>query len=530
MGILDYIKGVIQKLFPKQIIYQKIGVSAAVSEKMSEAIKLWSDCYENKAAWIDDNNSLHLPAAISKEMARLVTLELTSEITGSPRADYLNGIYAETIGKAPVFTEYACAKGGVMLKPCYSGDGLITDVVQADCFFLTAYSGNGEITGCVFVDRITKGKAFYTRLEYHNYVGVKSYSIANKAYMSENAEYIGREISLDSVPEWAEIEPEININGAKRPLFVYFKMPGANHIDSSSPLGCSVFANAVDAIRNADEQYSRLLWEFEGSELAVNVDCAALEHKDGKSYAPKHNRRLYVGLDMNSDDFYEVFSPNIREQSLINGLNEIVRSAELLSGLAYGSLTHVEETAKTATEIKISKQRSYATVAAIQKSLQKALTEYTESLDFCCTLYALAPAGKYDISFDFDDSLIVDAEQEQKLWLQEVASGLMSPVEYRMKRYGETEEQAKAMLPNAFGAESETYGTSKSSPDVSQSEVKETAEKVTGERLNGAQVKSLMDVITQYSLGAISEAVAQNIIISAFGISEAEAKKLLGLG
>ena len=53
-------------------------------------------------------------------------------------------------------------------------------------------------------------------------------------------------------------------------------------------------------------------------------------------------------------------------------------------------------------------------------------------------------------SFDFDDSLVTDSETEQKIWLQEVSAGIMSPVEYRMKRYGETEEQAAAMLPESF--------------------------------------------------------------------------------
>ena len=48
---------------------------------------------------------------------------------------------------------------------------------------------------------------------------------------------------------------------------------------------------------------------------------------------------------------------------------------------------------------------------------------------------------------------MTDSESEQKIWLQEVSAGLMSPVEYRMKRYGETEEQAAKALPESFGDE-----------------------------------------------------------------------------
>ena len=71
-------------------------------------------------------------------------------------------------------------------------------------------------------------------------------------------------------------------------------------------------------------------------------------------------------------------------------------------------------------------------------------------LDDLCTLYSLAPADKLEASFNFADSLVTDAETQQKIWLQEVAAGLMQPYEYRMRQYGETEEQAKKMLPAAF--------------------------------------------------------------------------------
>ena len=110
----------------------------------------------------------------------------------------------------------------------------------------------------------------------------------------------------------------------------------------------------------------------------------------------------------------------------------------------------MQDTDKTATEIKASKQRSYATVSAIQANVRKALTEFVQVLDMLCDIHELAPRGACEQSFDFDDSLVTDSETEQKIWLQEVSAGIMSPVEYRMKRYGETEEQAAAMLPESF--------------------------------------------------------------------------------
>lgn len=452
MNIFDKIKEVISKMLGKKEVSQAIGVSVSISGKMKNALSLWCDMYENDAPWLSDSvRSKNLAAAISAELARLVTLEFTSELSGGKRAEFLSGEYDRIISESRVFTEYACAKGGLMLKPYISAGKIVTAFVQADSFFPTAFDSSGNITGGVFADRKTKGSRYYTRLEYHDFSPV-GYVIRNYAFVSDNSDSIGRRISLTDVPEWADLQEEVSIGNAKRPLFSYFKMPGANNIDSGSPLGVSVFARAVDSIKQADEQYSRLLWEFEGSELAVHVDETVLELSgNGKASLPKLNKRLYRGLSYEGGAQMEVFSPAIREQSLLNGLDAILRDVEYLSGLAYGTLSKMDDTAKTATEIKASRQRSYSTVSAIQKALKTALENHLEAMEMLCDIYSLAPRDKIEQSIDFGDSLITDNEYEQKVWLQEVSAGLMSPVEYRMKRYGETEEQAKAALPNSFG-------------------------------------------------------------------------------
>ncbi len=448
MNIISMIKEVITKLFDKKSVAEKLGVTIAVSQDMTNAIRLWAALYEGKAPWLNENvRSKRLAYAVTHEMARLVTLEMSSGLSGGKRAGYLAPFYDKVVADAPVFVEKACAMGGVMLKPFITPSGISTAYVQADSFFPTAFDSSGNITGCIFVERKTVGKRYYTRLEYHNFAAGGEYTVLNKAYVSESSSDLGRNISLSSIPEWSELQEETVLT-ANRPLFSYFRMPGANRIDSSSPLGVSIFSDAIGAMQDADEQYSRLLWEFEGSELAIYADETALEHQDGKVKMPKLNKRLMRGIDQT--DLYEVFSPNIREQSILNGLDAILRDVEYLSGLAYGTLSKQTETAKTATEIKASRQRSYCTVHAIQTALEHALTDYIGVLNDLCDLYKLAPSDKVEVSFDFDDSLVTDAETQQKIWLQEVAAGLMQPYEYRMRQYGETEEQAKAMLPSAF--------------------------------------------------------------------------------
>ena len=67
-----------------------------------------------------------------------------------------------------------------------------------------------------------------------------------------------------------------------------------------------------------------------------------------------------------------------------------------------------------------------------------------------CPAGRLAPAGTYDISYEWDDSVIVDTQSEQVIRMQEVAAGLLRPEQYLMWRYGVSEQDAKAMMPDAF--------------------------------------------------------------------------------
>lgn len=82
----------------------------------------------------------------------------------------------------------------------------------------------------------------------------------------------------------------------------------------------------------------------------------------------------------------------------------------------------------------------------MQENLQKALENLIYAMDALTTLYNLAPQGNYEVSFNWDDSLIVDTEREQTLQMQEVNAGLRSKIKYIMFRYGLTEEQAKQEL------------------------------------------------------------------------------------
>lgn len=444
------VKNMLGKLFAKQEL-KGLNADIAMSDAMENAITLWSAMYENKAPWLDkDTRSLNLAAAIASETARMVTLEFESQITGSTRADYLNVQYEALKDLLRYYAEYGCAKGGIAFKPYVSGENISVDAVQADCFFPTAYDSSGNITGAIFVERVCKGSMFYTRLERHEMIknGVK---ITNKAYVSRDVNILGSEIPLERVEQWADITPEAEISNVDRPLFAYYKVAQANTVDATSPLGVSIYTRAVDLIREADKQYSRLLWENEGGELAIDADVTMFKNIDGKLELPQGKERLFRHYknfaDAEGGKSIQIFSPNLRDASLINSLNQILMRIEDTVGLARGTFSDAQNQAKTATELKMMKQRTYCLVSDNQKALEKALRDYVYAVNTLADIYNLAPKGEYEISFKWDDSIITDKDAEREKLLQEVSAGIISPVIYLAQTRGITEEEAKKLLP-----------------------------------------------------------------------------------
>lgn len=448
--LIDRIRRVIKSMFSKSQIEKSIQKDIVVSKEMALRIDLWSKMYENKAPWIkDDVKSCGLPAAIAKEMARLVTVEFESEITGN---DFLNKEYQVFLKNLRKNVEFAAAKGGIVFKPYVDGNHIEIDIVQGDRFFPVKFNSRNEVLGAVFPESITSGKYTYTRVEYHE-LTENGYVIQNKAYKKnteDTSDSLGKEIPLTSIEEWSELEPNVLIKNIDTPLFVYLRMPDANNIDASSPLGVSVYDRAREDIENADKQWSRIMWEYEGSELAIDADVSMFKKDEvsNKFVLPSGKERLFRILDFDDNkEKYKVFAPEIRDISLFNGFNNILKRIEFNSGLAYGTLSDPQNVDKTAEEIKSSKQRSYSTVKDIQNATEDALESLAQAMDIVARLGNLPGGKEYEMNFKWDDSIVVDREKELLSMQQDAVSGMIRKELYIAKKYGVTEEEALKMMP-----------------------------------------------------------------------------------
>ena len=398
------------------------------------------------------------------------------------RAEYLNRQYIKLKDALPVQLEYAIAKGGLVIKPylvkkpqnvdMMTGEtkqneiqeeyDIEFDYIQANEFYPLSFNASGKIIEAAFIQRIFDKDTIYSRLEYHKLTD-EGVVVINKAFKKKavstssisKEETLGDEISLTEVEEWASLSPETTIGGVDRLLFAYLKMPDANTIDTHSPLGMSGFAKATKLIKDADMQYSRLMWEFEAGELAIDIDRNALRYLNdpddpdsGHSVMNKLQNRLYRKVDLNDDNTYNVFSPDLRDVSILNGLNTILIKIEDKTGLSRGTLADVNmvSEAKTATELMLQRTRNYQTNQRIQKATQLALEDTIYIMNAYCELYNITEDGEYNVSFEWDDSVLVDKDTELSRRIILMNNGLAGKVETRMWYFGETENQAREAL------------------------------------------------------------------------------------
>ena len=435
-----------------------------------------------------DNPNYQEPNPMNPMMGQMLnagqpkTIKQAKTVGDDTRAKYIDKQFEKVRRDIRRQLEYGVAKGGLVIKPyivfkdksiaesnadVYGetdknpiADQFEFDYVQADGFYPLSFDGSGRVIEAAFIQRRVDKNTIYSRLEYHKLEGTTC-TIRNKCYKADNVNggyqdtsmqtELGTECPLNSVPEWAKLEKEIKIEDVDRLLFAYFRMPEANTIDPYSPLGVSCFSRAVSLIEQADMQYSRMLWEFEGGELAVDVDRDALREDilpNGQAVTgrPERQQRLFRQIDLNAEDTYKVYNPQFRDVSLMNGLNSILMRIEDVVGLSRGTIADVSQEARTATELRILKQRSYASNLDVQKALESALRDVLYIMDVYCDLYDIVPKGDFDVAFEWDDSILVDVETELGKRITLMQNGLASKIETRMWYFNETEAQAQIAM------------------------------------------------------------------------------------
>ena len=317
--VITGVFNMISRTTMKQVLRESPAITSTMVQKINE----WNSMLSGNADWCKDYvKSLRIEQGICREFADVVLSEMEIKISN----DKLLKLFESTTESLNENLQDGLGLGSFCLKPLGNGQA---EFVTADKFIPVSFGNDEKPNDIVFLDfRDIDDSKYYVRLERHS---IKNgfLEITNEAYSSSTRYGFDRKIPLESLEAWRGLPEHVAYPGVKEMDFGYYRNPIKNRIDDT-PCGVSIFDYAIDLIRKADVQSARIDWEFESGERAIHVDTAAIKREsDGQNGVSKLNKRLYRGID-GEEGFFKEFSPELRDQNLINGLENYFRQIEFV--------------------------------------------------------------------------------------------------------------------------------------------------------------------------------------------------------
>lgn len=348
---------------------------------------------------------------------------------------------------------------------------LMIGYAMADQFVPISWD-NAKVTEGVFVSRIAKAGWYYTRLEWHRWNGL-TYVITNELYRSEitKGDKAGEAQDILGVRyPLAEIYPfldEITEVPVEESLFSYWRTPIANNLDDNSPLGMSIYGNALETLHALDICYDSFVREFRLGKKRIIVPARAV-----RMVADPQTGRMLRYFDPN-DETYEALasdspedlkitdnSVELRVDEHVAAINAFLSILCLQVGFSAGTFTFDQHTGlKTATEVVSENSKTYKTIKTIQNQIRPAIEHLVRNIIDVAILYemtdengvsveSLASRG-YNVNITFDDGVTQDRQTNINEGVMLVGAGMLSKYTFLTDpKYGQglTPEEAEAEL------------------------------------------------------------------------------------
>lgn len=396
--------------------------------------------------------TLNVAKVVTQEMATLVFNEkCTINISDRTLSKNIKHVLDENnfIKEFQRYLEYSFALGGMVIK-VYWDNGIKLSFVTADCFIPITWD-NKQITECVFINETFKGGKKYTLLEWH-LVEDGTYIIKNELYKSDNKHDLGVKISLAEL--YPDLEEVVYIENLSRPTFKYFKPNTANNLDIGSPLGISIYANALDTLKSIDIAFDSFQREFILGKKRILVPHNAIRTViDTETGA----QLRYFDAD---DEVYQAFNfaegtQNIQDMSVelrveehTAAINALLNYLSSQIGFSAGAFSFDGQGVKTATEVVSENSKTFRTKQSHETIIEDGIQELVNSIIDIAVLYGEfeGPVEDYEVTVTFDDSIAEDQTAEIDKQVTLVMNGLTTKKLAIMKIHGVSEEEAERIL------------------------------------------------------------------------------------
>ncbi len=311
---------------------------------------------------------------------------------------------------------------------------------------------NGKVSECIFVFPKTANRKKYLHLQHHKPVN-GLYVIENTVLEVMQGSNEGKELTPE---EWRQIKPFEGLaqraeTGFSYPQFVIDRLNIVNNADDdeSNPMGVAIFANAIDILKKLDIEYDSYSNEFELGRKRIFVAPEMLHNVDGSPAFDPEDTVFYKLPDdyaEKSTEFVHEINMDLRAEQHSKAINDDLNFLSLKCGFGTEHYKFDSTGVKTATEVISENSDMFRMIKKHEIILEDVLEQLVRIIIRLGIVLGEPLKEDTEITVDFDDSIIEDKDAERQQDRQDVSMGAMPLWEYRMKHYGETEEQAKAKV------------------------------------------------------------------------------------
>ena len=417
-------------------------------EGMNMPVDLWKSWYEGKVDSFHEyrqyngkrvlrrtRKSLSMAKRICEDWADLLFNEKVEIVAKTEAAQkVIDKVFSDNNFKvcANRLVELAFALGTGAFVEHKTKDGVLIDYVRADMIYPLAFS-NGKISECAFASRMMIYGEMHTYLNIHVLERGK-YVVKNKLVCEKTK----KEAPLpEGIAEEFYTDSDV-------PLFQILMPNTANNVCVDSPMGISVFANAIDVLEGIDLVYDSYQNEYRlgKKRIIVPLSMAKIEMEQQGDILPvfdDNDTEFYAFSGADPDDFsINEINMELRADAHEVGLQRNLDLLSDLCGFGTGKYSYQAGRLKTATQI-VSEQsdlfRNLKKHELIAENVIKSLVS--------AILFLTGEDHTQEIIVNFDDSIIEDSETVAKRALSEKQAGIIDAAEYLVRVYKLPREQAE---------------------------------------------------------------------------------------
>ena len=341
--------------------------------------------------------------------------------------------------------ELANAMGTGAFVVFTKNERIAIDTVEASNIYPLAYE-NGMIIDCAFASKVKNAGETLTFLNIHEKVDGE-YAIRN-VFLDES----GNEIPA---PDWFTPDTVI-YTGTALPMFQIIKPNIVNNFDWDTPMGVSVFANAIDILKGIDIVYDSYINEFLLGKKRVFLDPSVMQvalNGNDTELTPMFdtNDVAFYGLTglQESKELIKEINMELRIDEHIQAINNNLSLLSAKCGFGSSYYSFDRTGLKTATEVVSENSDLYRRIKKDEIILDAALTDTVRAVIYLANNFLGESLDiNTDITIAFDDSIIEDKAENQRQALVERNAQLIDNVQYFMETRAMTEEQAQEFVNN----------------------------------------------------------------------------------